>query len=262
MSDPLRVGIIGGTGWLGGALGRALVDKGLADVSLLNRSGPQDYGGRRVRWARDLSDLVAGADVIVISVRPADWPGLDLRAPGKLMISFMAGVGLGTLSRTGGRVIRALPNAAAEIGASYSPWVAGAGITAEDRATTAQILGAIGTAEELPDEAQIDVMTALSGSGPAYPALMAQAMLGWLASVGVGPDVAARAVESVVCTSARLLQGKVAEAANMVQTFVDYRGTTCAGLEAAEAGGFSAALHAALTTATAKAAAMQAEATG
>lgn len=66
----MRVGIIGGTGWLGGALGRALVDKGLAEVALLNRSGPQDYGGRKVRWAADPADLVALSDVIVVSVRP------------------------------------------------------------------------------------------------------------------------------------------------------------------------------------------------
>src|SRR5690606_586406 len=65
--SEMRVGIIGGTGWLGGALGRALVDKGLAEVALLNRSGPQDYGGRSVRWAVDPADLVALSDVIVIS---------------------------------------------------------------------------------------------------------------------------------------------------------------------------------------------------
>ena len=141
----MRVGIIGGTGWLGGALGRALVDKGLAEVAVLNRSGPQDYGGRRVRWAQDLADLVALSDVIVVSVRPGDWPGLGLRAEGRLVLSFMAGVGLDTLARSGGRIVRAMPNAAAEIGASYSPWVAGPGVTAADRAAVALVLGAIGT---------------------------------------------------------------------------------------------------------------------
>jgi len=163
----MRVGIIGGTGWLGGALGRALVDKGLAEVAVLNRSGPQDYGGRRVRWAQDLADLVALSDVIVVSVRPGDWPGLGLRAEGRLVLSFMAGVGLDTLARSGGRIVRAMPNAAAEIGASYSPWVAGPEVTAMDRAAVALVLGAIGTGEELPEEGQIELMTALSGSGPA-----------------------------------------------------------------------------------------------
>lgn len=256
----MRVGIIGGTGWLGGALGRALVDKGLAEVAVLNRRGPQDYGGRRVRWAQDLADLVALSDVVVVSVRPEDWPGLGLRAGGRLVLSFMAGVGLDTLAQSGGRIVRAMPNAAAEIGASYSPWVAGPGVTDADRAAVARVLGAIGTGEELPDEGQIELMTALSGSGPAYPALLAQAMLGFLSARGVAPDVAARAVEATVCASARLLEGQVAAAPSLVQTFIAYRGTTCAGLEAAEAAGFTAAVHAALEAATAKAAAMREQA--
>ena len=250
----MRVGIIGGTGWLGGALGRGLIDRGLAEVAILNRRGPQDYGGRAVHWARDLPDLVAFSEVIVISVRPGDWADLGLQAAGRLVISFMAGIGLETLAQCGGRIVRAMPNAAVEIGASYSPWVAGPGVSAQDRQAAAQILGAIGSQEQLPDEDQIEVMTALSGSGPAYPALLAKAMLGFLAARGVAPDVAARAVEATVCASARLLEGKMAEAPALVQTFVDYRGTTCAGIEAAEAAGFTRAVRTGLEAATNKAA--------
>ena len=134
----MRVGIIGGTGWLGGALGRALIAGGtlaLGDLVILNRSGARDdYFGHRVVWAADLADLVARVDVVVISVRPQDWPGLEMKAAGRLVISFMAGVGMAALPATGGRVVRAMPNAAAEIGASYTPWVAGPGVTAADRA--------------------------------------------------------------------------------------------------------------------------------
>jgi pyrroline-5-carboxylate reductase len=183
---------------------------------------------------------------------------LALQAPGRLVVSFMAGVGLDALAASQARVIRAMPNATAEIGASYSPWVAGPGVTDGDRAIASRVLGAIGTEEELPEEAQLEVMTALSGSGPAYPALLAQAMLAFCASRGLAPDVAARAVESVVCSAAPLLQGKIAEAPALVQAFVDYRGTTCAGIEAAEAAGFSRAISAALTAATEKAAEMRA----
>src|SRR5690606_35346629 len=129
----------------------------------------------------DPADLVALSDVIVISVRPGDWPDLDLKAGGRLVISFMAGVGLDTLASCGGRIVRAMPNAAAEIGASYAPWVSGPGVTETDRAAVARVLGAIGTGEEPTEEGQSELMTTLSGSGPAYPALLAQAMLGFLA---------------------------------------------------------------------------------
>ena len=91
----MQVGIIGGTGWLGGALGRALIGSGRvapADLVILNRSGARaDYFGHRVSWAADVADLVARSEVVVVSVRPQDWPGLDLRAGGRLVISFMAG---------------------------------------------------------------------------------------------------------------------------------------------------------------------------
>ena len=253
----MQVGIIGGTGWLGGALGRALIGSGRvapADLVILNRSGARaDYFGHRVSWAADVADLVARSEVVVVSVRPQDWPGLDLRAGGRLVISFMAGVGMAALAVAGGRVVRAMPNAAAEIGASYTPWLAGPGVTAADRAAVAAVLGAIGPEEELLDEDQIELMTALSGAGPAYPALMASAMLRFLTARGVAADVAARAVEGTVCAAARLLEGRMAEAPALVQTFIDYRGTTCAGLQAAEAAGFSAALETALEAATQKA---------
>lgn len=256
----MKVGIIGGTGWLGGALGRGLITRGIVaagDLVILNRSGARDYSGHPVIWAADVADLVARVDVVVVSVRPGDWPGLALTAEGRLVVSFMAGVAMDTLTASGGRVVRAMPNAAAEIGASYTPWVAGPGVTAADRLVVAAVLGAVGVQEELPDEAQIELMTALSGAGPAYPALMASAMLRFLTARGVAAETAARAVEGTVCAAARLLEGRMAEAPAIVQTFIDYRGTTCAGLEMAEASGFSKSLEAGLEAAVAKAKAMR-----
>ncbi|RDD69690.1 pyrroline-5-carboxylate reductase family protein, partial [Paracoccus versutus] len=81
----MRVGLIGATGWLGSALGAGLLARGIlapGELVLLNRSGPQTnyHGHANVAWARDAAELVAQSDVIVVSVRPEDWPGLDLRA--------------------------------------------------------------------------------------------------------------------------------------------------------------------------------------
>ena len=108
----MRVGIIGGTGWLGGALGRGLIARGVvaaADLVILNRTGRRDYSGHPVVWAEDVPDLVAQSDVVVVSVRPVDWPGLALRAEGRLVVSFMAGVGMQALGVSGGRIVRAMP---------------------------------------------------------------------------------------------------------------------------------------------------------
>ena len=178
----VKVGIIGATGWLGSALGGGLLEAGsvaTADLVLLNRSGPRAeyHSARDVVWARDVTDLVERAEVVVVAVRPQDWDGLALAAPGRLLISFMACVSVAALARSGARIVRAMPNAAAELGRSYTPWLAGPGVTDDDRAATRAILSAIGTEDQVASEAQIDFLTALSGSGAAYPALMALAML-------------------------------------------------------------------------------------
>lgn len=122
----MRLGIIGATGWLGSALGVRLLTTGIVSPGQLvvaNRSGARpDYYGYAVRCAQDMAELVALSDVVVISVRPEDWPALHLQAEGKLILSFMAGVGADRLAACRGRIVRAMPNAAAGIGSSYSPW--------------------------------------------------------------------------------------------------------------------------------------------
>lgn len=259
----MRIGIIGATGWLGSALGAGLLARGITapgDLVLLNRSGPRkDYHGHSdVGWAVDVNDLVARCDVIVLSVRPDDWPELRLRAAGRLVVSFMAGVGHDRLADCGGRVIRAMPNAAAEIGASYSPWWAGPDVTQDDRATVTRLLSAIGTSDELEAESQIDLMTALPGSGAAYPALMAVAMADYIRAQGVSDHIAWRSAQAAVCGGAQMLAGRIADAPALVAAYRDYRGTTAAGIDAALAAGFNRAIHAALQAATDKARSMAA----
>ncbi|MDF3607650.1 pyrroline-5-carboxylate reductase dimerization domain-containing protein [Paracoccus sp. DMF-8] len=257
----MKIGIIGATGWLGSALGSRLLSQGVvapADLAVLNRSGPRDdyFGHRGVIWARDVADLVARSDVIVVSVRPQDWPALALSAPGRLVISFMAGVPLDRIGRSGARVVRAMPNAAAETGNSYSPWFAGPGVTDADKQTVTRVLSAIGTSDELTGEKQIDLMTALPGSGSAYPALMAVAMTEYMRGYGVPDHVAFKAVEAAVVDGAAMLAGRIDKAPEMVAAYVDYQGTTAAGIATAEASGFSAAIRAALDAAADKARAL------
>lgn len=255
----MRLGIIGATGWLGGALTRALIAGGLGpatDLVLLNRSGarPAEFDLPRIGWARNADDLVARSEAVVVSVRPEDFAALHLRAPGRLVVSLMAGVPLAALEEmTGGRVVRAMPNAAAELNRSYTPWLAGAEVTEEDRAFARALLARIGTEDEVGDEGQIDYLTALSGSGAAYPALLAAALLSHARARGLPDRVALRAVEAVVCDGADLLRGRIGSASDLVETYRAYQGTTAAGLEAAEKGGFPDSVASAVEAATRKA---------
>lgn len=241
----MRVGIIGGMGWIGAALGRAMINTGrlqAAELAILTRSGhPGNFFGHEVSWAIDVPDLVRRCDVIVISVRPQDWPGLHLQAEGKLVISVMAGVPLTALPP---RTIRALPNAAAELGQSFTPWLASATCSDQDRSWAQDILSSIGTCAELDSEHQIDLMTATVGAGPAYLALMARALIGFLEAEGMEKTLAEKAADGMICGAAPLLTGKMAAVDSTLRTFLAYNGTTAAGLKAAMAEGFETALNA------------------
>ncbi|WP_151719720.1 pyrroline-5-carboxylate reductase family protein [Gemmobacter serpentinus] len=257
----MRIGIIGATGWLGSALGVRLLQQGVVapeGLTLLNRSGePGPYQAwPGVAFAPDLAALVRASDVVVIAVRPETWPELHLHAPDRLVISFMAGIGAAALGASGGRVLRAMPNAAADIGASWTPWWASDAVTPKDRDVTRRILSAIGTEEEIPCEDHIDLMTAVPGSGAAYPALMAQALAEYLIAQGLPEGTAWRAAGAVVSGGARLLEGDASRARDLLAAYLDYRGTTAAGLQAAETAGFSAAIRAAIKAAAQKSADM------
>ncbi len=257
--DLPRIGVIGGNGWIGGALARALVAAGhpASRLSLSCRSAPPGWMPE-AGWTHDNQALADGADVVILAVRPGDWADARVTAPGKLVISVMAGLSLADLARDTGatRVVRALPNAAADVGASYTPWVASPGVTAEDRDVVRAILGACGVEDEVPDEAAIDYLTGHSGTGPAYPALLATAMMRDAVAHGLTPEVARRAVTGLLIGTGRLFEKTGEDPAETVAAFVDYRGVTAAGIEAMLASGFEEAVSAGLAAALVKSASL------
>ena len=244
----VRVGIVGGNGWIGRALARSLVESGLlapSGLTLSCRSAPPDWLPG-AEWTNDNQHLADAVDVVVLSVRRGDWPGVRLAAGGKLVISVMAGVPLAAIAgRTGtGRVVRALPNAAAEVGQSYTPWTAGAGVTDADRQLVRRILEACGTQDEVESEAAIDYLTGLCGTGPAYPALLARTMMEDAIARGIPPEVARRAVVGLLVGTGRIFEKTGEDPTGTVAAFLDYRGVTAAAIEAMLAGGFREAVGA------------------
>ncbi len=256
MSDPLIV-LAGATGWLGRAIGPALLRKRLVAAErlvCLNRSGAgPDYADwPDLRWE---TALPAGADTVILSVRPQDFRAGSWSCPDALVISLMAGVPAAEIAaRTGSqRIIRAMPNAAVGIGRSYAPWVASPAVSAEDKALAGGLLAATGGEDEIGSEDQLDVLTALAGSGPAWSALLANALSTAAMQAGLPERIAQRAAEAVVCDASEMLRGDIGSAGALVQEFIDYAGTTAAAMEAARKAGFDSAIGQALDAATAKA---------
>lgn len=256
MDTSSRIGIVGGKGWIGGALARAMVGTGFltpARLTLSCRSAPPGWLPEAV-WTHDNQALADGVDVVILSIRPQDWPQIGISAAGKLVISVMAGVSLADISDRLGtaRVVRALPNAAADVGKSYTPWTATAALTDADRGMVRGIFDACGTQDEVPREADIDYLTGHSGTGPAYPALLAAAMMQDAIAHGLSRDVARRAVIGLLVGTGRIFEKTGEDPADIVAAFVNYGGVTAAAIEAMQASGFQDAVRAGLTAALEK----------
>jgi pyrroline-5-carboxylate reductase len=249
----LRIGVIGGAGWLGGAIADAMLDAAIVEPQGLSlsyrRERPDRFPG--AFWTSDNQALADRSDVIVLSVRPADWPGLKVNAEGKLIISVMAGIRLNALCEhhQARRVVRSLPNAAAEVRKSYTPWIATADVGEADRAVVRGMFDACGVQDEVRGEAEIDYLTGLSGSGPAFPALLAEAMITDAIAHGLDRRVAQRAVNTLIVGAGRLLEQRDDCPTDTVRTFLDYRGTTAAAIEEMVAAGFSTAVARGLSAA-------------
>lgn len=247
------VGIIGGTGWLGLALGRNLLRRGLRPEALtvLNRRGKTtDYDGWAVHWAKGLDEVVARSGIVVLSVRPGDYAVAAPQGFAGLVVSFMVGITIDQLAHDWphARIARAIPGGGATEGTAHVPWCGD--LSDDDAQKVTGLLSAIGIVDRVADEDALAYMSALSGSGAAYPALMAKAMLADAISRGIAPDVAWNAVRSVVCDSPRLFRDDPARVDDLLATYHGYRGVTAAGLAEAEAAGFSDAIRRALTAAT------------
>lgn len=253
MEEPLKIGVVGGGGWLGGAIVTSLLNAGIiraGDVSLSHRREPPNrFPG--AYWTSDSQLLADRSDVIILSVRPQDWPSVLFDAHGKLVVSVMAGIGLSAIGgrHNTGRVVRSLPNAAAEVGKSYTAWIASHGVTQEDKSRIRKIFGACGIEDEVTNEDHIDYMSGLSGTGPAFPALLASAMMQDAIRHGLSRDIARRAVNSVLIGTGCLLQHRDQDPIDVVDTFVNYRGLTAAAIEKMRAGGFDGAVADGLETA-------------
>ncbi len=250
MSQGAVIGIIGGQGWMGRALGMALLEQNVVPpdrMVISSRSGQGEVYREwpEVRCLEDNRELVVLADVIVLSVRPEDLSDLDIETGDKLVISLLAMASLQEVASQVGsnRVVRAMPNAAAEIRRAYFPWFASPQVSDDDKRLVQALLGSCGTARELASEGDLDYLTALSGAGPAYPALLAQSMLEHARSAGLSDEIAREAVMQTLVGGSLLLETLGTDPGGMVERLIAYDGTTAKGLRTMLDEGIGQAIH-------------------
>jgi pyrroline-5-carboxylate reductase len=228
------IGIIGGTGWLGGAFARAMIESGFIDADALvlsNRSGSHPLAEQGVRLVASNQQLIDLCDTVIIAVRPEQFNALNIQLGDSVLISLMAGVSCAGIHATTGatRVVRAMANAAVEIRQSFTPWFCDSELSEAEGDFVQRLLECVGVANRVPTEDCIDYLSALSGTGPALPALLMTALARQAVAAGVPQDVALKAARGVVVGASQLLNAH--DAQQMIDSLVAYRGVTAATLQ-------------------------------
>ncbi len=240
-----RVAIIGG-----GQMARALVGGWLArgapaeNIAIADPAEAQrDWLARRfqqIALHADNAKAAAQANVWVMAVKPqqlAEVAGaLAILAAEQrpLVISIVAGIGAADLSRwLGGHasVVRAMPNRPALIGAGVTGLYAGSEVGENDRATTERLLEAVGTAVWVGSESDIDLVTAVSGSGPAYFFLLIELLEAAAIAQGLPPEVARKLAVGTAAGAAALAKASGEEPSVLREQVTSKGGTTAAALE-------------------------------
>ena len=254
------LGIIGGTGWLGGILAKGMMAEGViapGDLSISNRSGRiegfEDWPG--IHFTTDTQALGERSAVVLLAVPPQTFAEVGISAADKLVISVMALIATETIRAGTGaeRVIRSMPTFTAEFGLSYTPWHATSEVSAAERETAQRLLSPSGLAEEVEREDLIDFYTALTGAGPAFVTFLADAFIKSAITHGVEPGQAERAVRMMFHGAGAHIAGSEKAPAELVQRILDYRGIATVGVQSMLESGVAADIHAAITAANEKA---------
>ena len=233
--------VVGG-GKMGSALLAGLLRAGWAPVGEIAVSDPDP--AQRERLATEHPGLTVGdapiaADGAVLAVKPEAAEGVcrTLSAVGiNRVLSVVAGLVAARLEAAlspGSVVVRAMPNTPALIGAGVAGMSGGTEATSADLEWGESILSAVGMVVRLP-ERHLDAVTGLSGSGPAYIFLVAEAMVEAGVAAGLPRDVSHKLVVGTLLGSARLLSESGDDPAVLRAAVTSPGGTTAAGLRTLE----------------------------
>jgi pyrroline-5-carboxylate reductase len=254
MLNNSRIAFIG-SGAMAEAMIQGLLNKQIASAQNLTASGPRDERGAALREkygvqvTTDNAHAAVGADVVVLSVKPQVLPKImpALRgkvAPGALVLSIVAGARIETIVTGLAHVdvVRSMPNTPAQIGEGITVWIAASGVSDTHRAQAKALLGALGEDVEADNEDQLDMATALSGTGPAYVFMFMEALVDAGVHLGFSRRVAEQLVIQTVKGSVDFYEHSPSHLARMRNQVTSPGGTTAEALYYLEKAGFRTAI--------------------
>lgn len=227
-----------------------------------DRDRLEDLAGRYgIETTDRKSRLLAGADVVVLAVKPADAPAAMAEAAPfltrcQLVVSVMAGVPLASLQEgLGGHpsVVRAMPNTSCSLGAGATALCPAPGCAPEAVSLARRLFDPLGVTVDITEDL-FDAVTAVSGSGPAYVYLLAEAVISAAQALGLAGDAARLLTAQTILGAGRMLLADDADPAELRRRVTSPGGTTAAALAVLDQAGVAAWLHEAVRRAAARSA--------
>ena len=253
-----------GAGRMASAMVGGLLTKAAATpADLACTSGPDDTAQQLsartgIALHTDLAPLLADANTVVVACKPQQLASLDPRlaelTAGKLVISILAGKRLARLAQVFPRarnLVRVMPNTPGQIGAGITAWSALQPLSAADRRSVGTLLGALGQVVEVA-EAQLDAVTGLSGSGPAYVFEFAAALRDAGEAAGLPRNASYQLAVETILGAAKLMAQSPTEPEELRNQVTSPKGTTYEGLKCMEAHNFRAIIRETVLAATAR----------
>ena len=254
--------VVIGAGNMGGAILTGAVESGVvtagdvAAVDLDEDLLAQHEKRLGVKTSTNAGSVVGDADVILLALKPQIWQPVvtgfaNSVSPTATVISIMAGIRTDSLEAVlpnGVPVVRSMPNLMAQVGAAASALCGGRQATEVNLAQADALLGAVGMTVRV-DESQMDAVTGLSGSGPAFVFVLIDALADGGVRAGLPRQVAQQLATQTVLGAAKMVLESNESPSVLKDRVTSPGGTTIAGIRALEDGGFRASLMAAVEAA-------------
>ncbi len=254
MLNGLRIAFIG-AGAMGEAMVQGLLKQGIADKEHLVAADPSPERGQILRetygieTTADNATAARGASLIVLAVKPQVLPAvlssLKGRIPsGALVLTIVAGARIETVVNglAHASVVRSMPNTPAQIGEGITVWMASTSVSLDQREQAKMLLRALGDEVEAKDEDELDMATALSGTGPAYVFLFMEALVDAGVHLGFSRQVAEQLVAQTVRGSVDFYQASPSHLARLRNQVTSPGGTSAEALYYLEKAGFRTAI--------------------
>ncbi|BAM03671.1 pyrroline-5-carboxylate reductase [Phycisphaera mikurensis] len=216
--------------------------------------------GLGVAAVEDAASAIGGAEAVLLAVKPQALGSLGalgrIDRDAQVVVSIMAGVRCDRIAHACGgptRVVRVMPNTPLLVGRGASAIASGPDARDGDDALALELFGAAGVAVRV-SEAELDAVTAVSGSGPAYLFHLAEAMQAAAVGLGLAPELADTLVRQTLLGSAALLAASDADAPQLRARVTSPGGTTQAATEVLENRGVQDSIRAAIAAAAARSA--------